>query len=49
MLDISAQTLKFVWDLSSNPSEGTNYYISALVLQEQKAAYDAKTSKLTVD
>lgn len=49
MLDSSAQTLKFVWDLSNNPSEGTTYYINALILQEQKAMYDAKTNKLTVD
>ena len=47
MLDSSAQTLKFVWDLSSNP--GTTYYVNALILQEQKAMYDAKTNKLTVD
>ena len=47
MLDSSAQTLKFVWDLSENP--GTSYYINALLLQEQKATYDARTNKLTVD
>ena len=47
MLDSSAQTLKFVWDLSTNPKD--NYYVNALVLQEQKALYDAKTNKLRAD
>jgi hypothetical protein len=49
MLDASAQTLKFVWDLSTHPPAGTNYYINALILQEKKASYDAKSSKLLVD
>ncbi len=46
MLDSSAQTLTFVWNLASAPQAGTSYYIYALVLEEQKATLDGKMNDL---
>jgi hypothetical protein len=46
MLDTSAQSLTFVYNLASAP--GTSYYINALVLEEQQAKLDGKTNDLTL-
>lgn len=47
MLDSSAQTLTFVWNLANAPQRET-YYIYALILQEQKATLDGKMNDLVL-
>lgn len=48
MLDGSAQTLTFVWNLGKSLEADTSYYIYALVLQEQKATLDGKMNDLVL-